>query len=104
MFRTVIDTVAAYRRHRTGATTAETPCSEWNYAQLLGHLTGGDLPFGGGTSPATRPCRRAGGWRLIPDGRHRRPMTIARGAPQLAGVLGELRGPSRDLRGSGGVG
>lgn len=45
---------------------AETPCQEWNYAQLLGHLVGGDRLFagvlGGGPSPALPP-----GGRMAPD-------------------------------------
>ena len=44
--------------------TAETPCSEWTYAQLLGHLVGGDHLFldilTGASTPPTGP-------RMAPD-------------------------------------
>lgn len=44
--------------------TAETPCPDWTYAQLLGHLVGGDHLFlhilGGGSAPSA-PAR------MVPD-------------------------------------
>ena len=46
IFRTVIDTVAAIVDTEPES-QSETPCSEWTYAQLLGHLVGGDRLFVG---------------------------------------------------------
>lgn len=44
--------------------TAETPCPEWTYAELLGHLVGGDQLFLGILSGASTPPDRP---RLAPD-------------------------------------
>ncbi len=46
IFRTVIDAVAAIVDTEPEP-HSETPCSDWNYAQLLDHLTGGDRLFVG---------------------------------------------------------
>jgi len=43
---------------------AETPCPDWNYAQLLGHLIGGDRAFVGILSGETAPPDRP---RMVPD-------------------------------------
>lgn len=59
IFRTVADAVAVVVDTEP-APESETPCSAWNYAQLLGHLVGGDRLFVGlltghsGLPPATR--------------------------------------------------
>ena len=43
--------------------SAETPCPDWTYGQLLGHLVGGDRAvvgiLSGETAPASRPARMA---------------------------------------------
>ena len=63
IFRTVIDTVAAIVDTEPES-QSETPCSDWTYAQLLGHVVGGDRLFVGLlTGGAGLP--RAG--RLAPD-------------------------------------
>ena len=46
IFRTVTDTVAAIVDTEPEP-QSETPCPDWNYAQLLGHLVGGDRLFAG---------------------------------------------------------
>ena len=46
IFRTVTATVAAIVDTEP-VPQSETPCSDWNYAQLLGHLVGGDRLFAG---------------------------------------------------------
>ncbi len=46
IFRTVTDTVVAIVETEPEP-HCETPCSEWNYAQLLSHLVGGDRLFVG---------------------------------------------------------
>ena len=46
IFRSVIDTVATIVDTEPEP-YGETPCSEWNYAQLLSHLVGGDRVFVG---------------------------------------------------------
>ena len=59
IFTTVTDTVAAIVDTEPEP-RSETPCPEWSYAQLLGHLVGGDRLFvglltgGSGLPPATR--------------------------------------------------
>jgi uncharacterized protein (TIGR03086 family) len=55
IFRTVTGTVAGIVDTRPES-RSETPCPEWSYAQLLGHLVGGDRLFVGlltGESPPT---------------------------------------------------
>ena len=87
MFRTVIDAVAAIVDTEPEP-HCETPCSEWNYAQLLGHLTGGDRLFVGLlTGHAALPS----GGRLAPDPDRPPPSPddYRAWSTQLAGVLGE---------------
>ncbi len=43
---------------------AETPCGDWNYAQLLGHLVGGDRLFAGILTGTAKP---PAGPRMAPD-------------------------------------
>src|SRR4051812_41556559 len=44
---------------------AETPCSDWNYAQLLGHVVGGDRLFCGILTGVGKPLPTAS--RMAPD-------------------------------------
>lgn len=63
---------------------AETPCPEWNYAQLLGHLVGGDRLFARiltGEGPPTTPQMAAD-----PD----RPPPTARDYREASGRIAEL--------------
>lgn len=68
-FRAVTDAVADVV-DTTPEHTVETPCSGWNYAQLLGHLVGGDRVFVGLLTGTARPPSAP---RLAPDADQRAP-------------------------------
>ena len=62
-FRTITDANAAVVDTEPDP-AAETPCPEWTYGQLLGHLVGGDRLFVGILSGRRRPPERP---RMAPD-------------------------------------
>ena len=99
IFRTVIDTVAAIV-DTDPEPHSETPCSEWTYAQLLGHLVGGDRVFVGLLTGAVEPPSAP---RLAPDADQPAPTPADYRAwsTQLADRVRRPRGPRRDLRGPG---
>ncbi len=87
IFRTVTDTVAAIVDTEPEP-LCETPCSEWNYAQLLWHLVGGDRLFAGVlTGHATFPT----GARMAPDPDQPppSPADYRAASTRLAGVLAD---------------
>ena len=63
IFRSATAVVAAVVDHEPEADT-ETPCSSWTYAQLLGHLVGGDRLFTGLVTGTANPPPAP---RLAPD-------------------------------------
>lgn len=87
IFRTVTDTVAEIVDTEPEP-ESETPCPDWNYAQLLGHLVGGDRLFVGlltgrsslPTSPRLAP---------EPDQPPPDPADYRAASTRLAGVLAD---------------
>lgn len=63
IFRTLADAVADVL-DTSPEPTVETPCADWSYAQLLGHLVGGDRVFVGLLTGTARPPSSP---RLAPD-------------------------------------
>jgi uncharacterized protein (TIGR03086 family) len=87
IFRTVTGAVAAIVATEPEP-HSETPCSDWNHAQLLNHLTGGDRLFVGlltGRAALPAGTRMAPG----PDVPPPAPADYRAGSAELASVLGD---------------
>ncbi len=86
IFRTVVDAVADVV-DTAPEPEGETPCSGWTYAQLLGHLVGGDRVFVGLLTGTARPPSSP---RLVPDTDQPAPSPTdyRRWSNRLADVLG----------------